>query len=60
MVNVNAQSSDYLFMVEQAVKAPSGHNTQPWLYHFHVRKLLQSRNYVGAVSICKTLNIYSF
>ena len=22
--------ADYLFMIEQAVKAPSGHNTQPW------------------------------
>lgn len=27
-----AQNSDYLFMIEQATKAPSGHNTQPWLF----------------------------
>jgi hypothetical protein len=32
MCNIQAQNADYLFMVEQAVKAPSGHNTQPWLF----------------------------
>lgn len=32
MTNTNAQHSDYLFMIEQAIKAPSGHNTQPWLF----------------------------
>ena len=32
MSNLHAQNNDYLFMVEQAVKAPSGHNTQPWLF----------------------------
>ena len=26
------QNSDYLFMIENACKAPSGHNTQPWLF----------------------------
>ncbi len=26
------KKADYLFMVEQATKAPSGHNTQPWLF----------------------------
>lgn len=29
---VYAQNTDYLFMIEQATKAPSGHNTQPWLF----------------------------
>ena len=24
--------TDYLFMIEQAIKAPSGHNTQPWRF----------------------------
>lgn len=23
---------DYMFMIEQAIKAPSGHNTQPWIF----------------------------
>ena len=32
MSNIYAQISDFEFMVEQAIKAPSGHNTQPWLF----------------------------
>ncbi len=28
----NAQNPDFLKMVEYAVKAPSGHNTQPWKF----------------------------
>lgn len=32
MSNVLAQNIDYQFMIEYATKAPSGHNTQPWLY----------------------------
>lgn len=27
--------ADYLFMVEQAAKAPSGHNTQPWKFRLN-------------------------
>nr|WP_256219004.1 nitroreductase [Prevotella aff. ruminicola Tc2-24] len=27
-----AQNEDYLFMIEHAIKAPSGHNTQPWKF----------------------------
>lgn len=26
------QYADYLFMIEYAAKAPSGHNTQPWQF----------------------------
>lgn len=32
MSNTSAQNPNFLFMVEQATKAPSGHNTQPWLF----------------------------
>lgn len=32
MSNLYTQNLDFLFMVEQATKAPSGHNTQPWLF----------------------------
>lgn len=32
MSNIFAQNTDHLFMIEHAVKAPSGHNTQPWLF----------------------------
>ncbi len=35
MNNVLAQNADYLFMIEHAIKAPSGHNTQPWLFKIH-------------------------
>ena len=27
-INIHAQNPDFLFMVEYAIKAPSGHNTQ--------------------------------
>ena len=30
--NLQAQNADFLYMIEQATKAPSGHNTQPWLF----------------------------
>jgi hypothetical protein len=32
MSNIHTQNPDFLFMVEQAIKAPSGHNAQPWLF----------------------------
>lgn len=32
MYKENAKNQDFIFMVEQAIKAPSGHNTQPWLF----------------------------
>lgn len=31
--NMNAQYEDFYLMVESAVKAPSGHNTQPWKFN---------------------------
>lgn len=32
MNHIHAQHPDFRFMIEQAIKAPSGHNTQPWLF----------------------------
>lgn len=32
MNNTSLSEADYLFMIEQAAKAPSGHNTQPWKF----------------------------
>lgn len=29
---MNAQNSDYIKMVEASIKAPSGHNSQPWFF----------------------------
>ena len=31
-LTVNSQNSDFKRMVEYATKAPSGHNTQPWIF----------------------------
>ena len=39
MNNIVAQNSDYLFMIESACKAPSGHNTQPWLFKIGVSEI---------------------
>ncbi|RHJ90627.1 Acg family FMN-binding oxidoreductase [Parabacteroides bouchesdurhonensis] len=33
------QHDDLIFMVEQAVKAPSGHNTQPWLFRVEENRI---------------------
>ncbi len=35
MSNISAQNADYLFMIENAIKSPSGHNTQPWLFKIY-------------------------
>lgn len=32
MNHIHAQNPDFRFMIEQAIRAPSGHNTQPWLF----------------------------
>ena len=32
MMKTNAQNSDYMRMIESAIKAPSGHNTQSWWF----------------------------
>lgn len=29
---LHAQNADFMYMIEQAIKAPSGHNSQPWLF----------------------------
>lgn len=38
-MNTMAQKSDYLKMIECAVKAPSGHNTQPWKFRMGENKI---------------------
>ena len=35
MENKNMQNRDFLEMIEAATKAPSGHNTQPWLFRLN-------------------------
>lgn len=51
MTHTNAQHPDYLFMIEQAVKAPSGHNTQPWLFRVNDDKIQILPNYDKSLPI---------
>jgi len=38
-MSMTAQKSDYMKMIEYAVKAPSGHNTQPWKFRIGEDKI---------------------
>ena len=38
--NVQAQDADYHYMIAQATKAPSGHNTQPWLFEIKENEVI--------------------
>lgn len=42
---VNAQNPDFLFMVEKAIRAPSGHNAQPWLFRINDKSIEIHPNY---------------
>ncbi len=44
-MNTNAQNTDYLQMVSYAIKAPSGHNAQPWLFELHNDKIIILPNF---------------
>ena len=39
MNNADSENPDFIFMVEQAIKAPSGHNTQPWLFKINEKSI---------------------
>ena len=43
-MNTNAHNADFLQMIAYAVKAPSGHNTQPWLFEVQDHKIIISPN----------------
>lgn len=51
MININAENRDYLFMIEQAVKAPSGHNTQPWLFKVNEDNIQILPNYDKCLAV---------
>jgi hypothetical protein len=51
MTQIQAQKPDFLFMVEQAVKAPSGHNTQPWLFKIYESSLEIRPNMTKSLSV---------
>ena len=54
--SVNAQNQDYLFMVEQAVKAPSGHNTQPWLFKINSNSIEVHPNFEKVLPVVDPYN----
>jgi hypothetical protein len=56
MTHANAQNPDHLFMVEQAVKAPSGHNTQPWLFRIGTDDITIEPNYDKTLPVVDPCN----
>ena len=52
--NVQAQDADYHYMIAQATKAPSGHNTQPWLFEI---KETVINNPDGSIRVSKTTKV---
>lgn len=46
-----AQKEDFLFCVEQAIKAPSGHNTQPWLFQIKENSIVILPNFSRELSV---------
>ena len=50
-INIHAQNPDFLFMVEYAIKAPSGHNTQPWLFRINENSIEIYPNFDRALPV---------
>ena len=50
-INIHAQNPDFLFMVEYAIKAPSGHNTQPWLFRINENSIEIHPNFDMALPV---------
>lgn len=48
---IYAQNIDFLFMIEQAIKAPSGHNTQPWLFKVNKTSIEIHPNFDKSLSV---------
>lgn len=51
MTKTYAQNADFVFMIEQAIKAPSGHNTQPWLFKINDSNIEIRPNFNKSLSI---------
>lgn len=45
------QHPDFLFLVEQAIKAPSGHNSQPWLFKLNEQSIEIRPNFDRALPV---------
>ena len=50
-INIHVQNPDFLFMVEYAIKAPSGHNTQPWLFRINENNIEIHPNFDRALPV---------
>lgn len=48
---MKAQNNDFLFLLQQAVKAPSGHNTQPWRFKIKESSIEIYPNFEKALSV---------
>ncbi len=51
MNHIYAQNPDFLPMIEQAIKAPSGHNTQPWLFKVNDNSIEIHPNFTKALPV---------
>ncbi|MCC8187302.1 MAG: nitroreductase [Bacteroides sp.] len=49
-----ACDTDLMFMVENAIQAPSGHNTQPWLFRLAENQIEIHPNYEKALPVADT------
>lgn len=45
------KKDDYLFLIEQASKAPSGHNTQPWLFRINENSIEIRPDYTKTLAV---------
>lgn len=45
------KQEDYLFLIEQATKAPSGHNTQPWLFRINENSIEIHPDYTKTLAV---------
>jgi hypothetical protein len=50
-IDLNKYNKDFLEMVEFAIKAPSGHNTQPWKFRINENSIEMLPNFTKSLSI---------
>ncbi len=50
-MDTEAQNSDFFKMISYATKAPSGHNTQPWLFELYDDEIVISPNFTKSLPV---------
>lgn len=50
-MDTEAQNSDFFKMISYATKAPSGHNTQPWLFELYDDKIVISPDFTKVLPV---------